>query len=777
MAIDNLNYYSSWLPAWQQTDKYTSQPWCLKSKNLDIFSSSKSVKATAWSAPSAWEADVIAIDDRGNLVLKTDWKVYDRSSWTETLLVDPSTNFPVHQASYNWKNGTYDDAQRGTVLDMVVKYEWDEWKSFVVFTDKASYTYSKVKYTPAKSFSAYSSNLTLDPDIWGNGYQFKKNTTTWQTSTVDIALENSPFAKFKIRVYAVEPASTASTISLNKVRLYEYKYYYDAELEAMTPANAITTSELAFSWTITDWFDVEIPTMPAYANRRIVQLEFKYTTRDWQSGYWWSGWELYIDMNWWPETNHFATFAWWTVSDWDFNEYYSYLPVRDRRLTDIWEYYWMPALSFQTLYNWEWVWADINWEKKTRYDFVQYMWWANDTAMEIISMIAWNESIYMIGNMNWNWYIFPCDLTWQRWTPFIAYWCTFKWATNIDYLLYLVWEDRGISQLWVYNGQELVPLLWWNLESWTVDYVNSDEQYNFDWKMVEYRGNLVLATTDGRIFEYWQTYWGKWGAFIHDLKPSDHNSLTIDKLQAKGNDLIVSYTTVDTVEWIQVTTKWVVTYCDDVVVGRIYNNEWEAVYPIVLGNHLLEKEESDLYASYILPDWDTHLEFWGCANHYHFWTFKTSQYLLVEDPAWTHRFGIKGTQGDYYLEFVERVESPDWLDWYTFRLVWSLPLMAAGATNTVIYLDDDWETLVDFIKFSEVNHFRKIWDVYPDTFTFEDEEYWKYTEWEFRFHNLNNKLELPKSHSLQVKVIGYWTNSHTPELFALDLVANQRDRW
>jgi hypothetical protein len=55
-----------------------------------------------------------------------------------------------------------------------------------------------------------------------------------------------------------------------------------------------------------------------------------------------------------------------------------------------------------------------------------------------------------------------------------------------------------------------------------------------------------------------------------------------------------------------------------------YNIEWEATYPIVIGNHLLEKEESDLYVSYILPSEDTSLEFWGMANHYHFWTFKTN---------------------------------------------------------------------------------------------------------------------------------------------------------
>ena len=62
MAIDNLNYYSAWLPAGQQTDRYSSQPWCLRSKNLDIFSSSKSVKATAWSNPITIWSDVIKVE-------------------------------------------------------------------------------------------------------------------------------------------------------------------------------------------------------------------------------------------------------------------------------------------------------------------------------------------------------------------------------------------------------------------------------------------------------------------------------------------------------------------------------------------------------------------------------------------------------------------------------------------------------------------------------------------------------------------------------------------
>ena len=88
MAIDNLNFYNTWLPAGQLTDRYSSQPWCLRSKNLDIFSSSKSVKATAWSNPTQWDADVIKQDWK--LLLKTDWKVYERTNNWDVLFIDPS---------------------------------------------------------------------------------------------------------------------------------------------------------------------------------------------------------------------------------------------------------------------------------------------------------------------------------------------------------------------------------------------------------------------------------------------------------------------------------------------------------------------------------------------------------------------------------------------------------------------------------------------------------------------------------------------------------------
>jgi len=477
MAIDNLNYMSSWLPAWQLTDKYSSQPWCLKSKNLDIFSSSKSVKATAWSEATTWDADVIKQDWK--LLLKTDWKVYERENGTDTLLVDPSVNFPVYKVSYNWENWTYADAQRWTAQDLVAKYDGDELKSFVVFTDRASYTWSAVKYTANKSFQSIDSRFTQQSDSpYNYWYVFKKNTSSWSSWQIMIRVD-SAMANVPIRIYAAQNNSSNTDITLDSVVVRRHQYYYDAQMDGMVTDSTWQDQTITFSWDIKDsgWVLLNIPVWPTYSNWRTITLTFKFTQHEWVSDYAWSG-EFYIDMNWWPDESWEMR---WDQADWDYNEYYSYLPVRNRSLTPVGEYYWMKGTSFQPLYTWAWTWVDVNWEKKVRYDFTAYAWWESNVSMDIVWMIAWNEQVYMIGNMDWNWYIIPCDLSWWKGTPYIAYWCTFTGVENIDYLLYLVWEDRGISTLWVFNQQELVPVIWGNKENLDTDLVGVDEQYKFDW--------------------------------------------------------------------------------------------------------------------------------------------------------------------------------------------------------------------------------------------------------------------------------------------------------
>lgn len=835
MATDNLNYYSSWLPAWQLTDKYSSQPWCLKSKNLDIFSSSKSVKATAWSNATTTGNDIVKQD--GKLILKTDWKVYERENWTDTLFIDPSTNFPSYSVCYTWIDGTYAAATFWTVQDMVAKYEWDERKSFVVLTDRASFVYSKQKFIFNKKFDS-ADTLIYDTDSpYTEWYLFKKkNNSSAVTSNINIRVDNSPFWNVPIRVFAVEYDSDASNISLDSVTVRQpNKFYYDKKLDWIAPdGNSSLSIEVTWSITNDSGIMLNIPTTPNTSWYTQVTLTFRRTPKN--SSYYWNNGELYIDVNGWPEASHMMKKTDGTKSDWDTNYYYSYLPLRERKLVDIGAYgysssYWMKWIGFQPLYKRASSWLEVgDNNNKIIYDFVIDMWWESDTAMDVIWMIVRNEQVYMIWNLDWNWYIIPCDLTWWRWTPYIAYGCEFTWAANIDYLLYLVWEDRGVSTLWVFNQQELVPIIWGRLEQQYNDRIWVDEQFRFDWKIINRRKNLILTTTDNRIFQYGQTYGGKWWSFIHELQ------YPITDIKVMWNDLVASYKApalrpVDTYSgetpywdatfqvyvysnavtpysynnvghnttawailnninshtgghftWLSLSENWnklasdyplawtdespvivyvvsdtidadySIKYQDDTPIKN-YNTEWQAVYPIVLWNHILEKEESDLYASYILPASSCKLEFWGMANHYHFWTFTSEDNVTLSTAT---NYKLKWSSGAYNLEFLER----NW-NQYTFRLEGDLPVQT---TNEMKIIDGD---NTDVITYSDFNHFRKIWVIETD----------KYCEWEFRFHNLNNKLELPKSHSLQIMVKGKGTANYTPELFSVDLVANQRERW
>lgn len=733
MAIDNLNYYSAWLPAGQQTDRYSSQPWCLRSKNLDIFSSSKSVKATAFSQPVAIGSDIIKQDWK--LILKTDGKVYERNNWVDTLVVDPSINFPVKQVCYTWKYGTYANAEWGTVKDMAVKNVWDEWQAFVVYTDRSVFYYNKTPYILDKEIHDIKMHWDLSDDRNGLWYYTITYNGGWSNPSIfnmylKIAWhDESSMIPIKIKFNWTWNLSLEITTSA-KVK----KYYYDAQMEAMVWED--TEDSLATlvtqSWTLTNWMLIYLPVSSE-------DVDWKIEIRD-RDGITHNSGTFSIDLNY-PDNCSKNT----PMKNWDFSTYYAYLPIdENRKFKEIWEYYWLPSQSFQILYNWEEYWADINGEKKVRYDFQQYMWWANPTEMTVIWMISWNEAIYMIGNMQWNWYIFPCDLAWGRWTPYIAYWCTFNWVTNIDYLMYLVWDDRGISQLWVFNQQELVTIIWWNQEQPSLDTINTAEQYKFDWNIVEYRWNLVLTTEDNRIFEYGQTYGGKGWSFIHELP----NWATITWLKAIWNDLEIRYNLTES--WT--TTEYSTTYQDDTPIKN-YNIEWMAEYPIVIWNHLLEKEESDLFVSYILPSSNCKLEFWGMANHYHFRTFTSSDSYTFSTTA---SYKMKGCTWNYVLKYIETNGNQ-----YTFKLEGDLPL---EISTTKKITDTEWTELITYTEF---NHFRKIWEITTTG----------YTEWEFRFHNLNNKLELPKSHSLQIMVKGKGNQNYTPELFALDLVANQRDRW
>lgn len=785
--VENLNIITSWLPAGQQTDKYSTNPWCLRSKNLDIFSSSKSVKGTAWSEKTETWSDIIK--QVGSLVLKTDGKVYEN----DAVIADPDATMPDTTVSYTGRYGTYNQADRGTSKDIIAQYEWWDWKNFTVFSNDAQYNYNKNGYIFQKTFPADAlTNLVREGGVierWDRPqddskwlcqwYMIKKsdnNATRWE---VYFNIPTSEFGKIKFSVWAYKynGRDDDAVPYIESVEYWEWEHYYSPQTNSFVSLrNNLATISYGDTYDIYTPEYIELEANPNNAwtsenSNHYVRITFRLKQKDGRSTYKWED-RLMVNFMWWPDPFRVESMR-RDYGDWIVDIYadtfntYNLLPIKnDRKLKKIWEYYWEKWATTQTLYQYE----SSRKMNETGYDITdykltQYMAWDNPTTMDVVDMISWNERIYMIGDMDWNGYIIPCDLTWWKGTPYIAYWCTFKGAINIDYLMYLVGEDRGISQLWCYNTQELVPLIWGNKKKTgqTVlqyeNLIDTEEQYRFTWKMVEYRGDLILTTEDNRVFQYWQTTWGKAWSFILDCEGE------ITDLKVEGENLIVSYEKeeYDEQEEETVTKKYNIIYQDDNKYKN-YQTVREAEYPIAIGNHLLEKEESDLYCSYILPSKDCKLEFWGAWNHYHYRTFKVGEAMPWIDPDLaleqlrTEELKIVWTTGTYHLEYVE-----DDGVWFTYRLVWDLPQQTESSLKQLA-IATVWTW---FYTYTEYNHFRKIWEITAD----------EYTEWEQRFTNLNNLLELPKTHTLQVKVRGTWTEKASPELFVVDLVANQRNRW
>ena len=788
MAIDNLNVMTSWLPAGQQTDQYSTKPWCLRSKNLDIFSSSKSAKGTAWSGETQEGSNIIKKD--GTLTLTDDWKLYD--NWV--LLKDIPAWIPTYSISYEGRDGTYSNATRWTTKDMTVQYENWERKCVTVFSDRASYTYNKVSYAVEKTI-APENNLKWDPsypnEYWNRSdnylhqwYRFKQNSVSNSSWYINISYNTGHIWNQYLTIYADEdsPSNCECDIYLRGITEYLPKYAYDAQTDSMVSwLQSLPTTRYWEEYNLYNWLVIPLPNRwTVHNSSHQLRLDFSYKKREGSESYKRTWGVLYIWILWWPEKWYMQKlYLSNNVNDytlWDHNEYYTYLPLRNRKLKDVWEYKWMKWTTTQTLYKWDyqWVFNDVR-NKVPQWDLVQYMAWDNPTTMDVVDMISWNEKIYMIGNMDGNGYIIPCDLTGWKGTPYIAYWCTFKGAINIDYLMYLVGEDRGISQLWCYNTQELVPLIWGDKKKVEVDsvthrkadndFIDTNEQYRFNWKMVEYRWDLVLATEDNRLFRYGQTAGGKGWSFIFDIP------WEITGLRTDWDNLIVSYEvtrteTDENEQEVEVTYKYNRTYQDDIA-DKNYLTEREAVYPIAIWNHLLEKEESDLYTSYILPSKDCKLEFWGAGNHYHYWTFKVGERLpwITEQTALerlrTRKLEIVWMTWSYRLEYVEDDGTR-----FTYKLVGDLPQQTENSIKQFA-IATAWHTWDGFYTFTEFHHFRKIGEITAEG----------YTEGEYRFHNLNNKLELPKTHSLQIMVKGTWTAEASPELFTVDLIANQRERW
>ena len=125
MASNNneLVFYQQWAVAGLQMDKYSTNPWCVDSKNLDIFSDSQSVKGTAWSEPTQVPSvDYVDVDEKGRFYLLANWNVYD--SVNDTTM--DHSFFDSNASNLDYLDWQWSQrAVYGTPLKLFVAYDWD----------------------------------------------------------------------------------------------------------------------------------------------------------------------------------------------------------------------------------------------------------------------------------------------------------------------------------------------------------------------------------------------------------------------------------------------------------------------------------------------------------------------------------------------------------------------------------------------------------------------------------------------------------------------------
>ena len=63
--MDKLNFYQQGAKIGLQQDKYSMAPWFIEGKNLDIFWSSQSVKASARGSEEVVTDEIVDTDERG----------------------------------------------------------------------------------------------------------------------------------------------------------------------------------------------------------------------------------------------------------------------------------------------------------------------------------------------------------------------------------------------------------------------------------------------------------------------------------------------------------------------------------------------------------------------------------------------------------------------------------------------------------------------------------------------------------------------------------------
>ena len=740
MASNNnqLVFYQQWAVAWLQTDKYSTNPWCVDSKNLDIFSDTQSVKGTAWSNPTAIPpVNYVDVDERGRFYLYADGTVYD--SLTETTYTH--TYYDDHAETINWQDWNWAQKQDfWTPRKLFVKYdEAGEWNMIVVITDTLKYYIPHNWIAKNLQTEAVSSSTTFVNGQWEDYYhRIKYGTTNNGWATVYPKLRT---ARGKFTVRGSYDDLTDGRIEIAKSGSLTYNQSTKSLNTPYAASMEVIGQFTESSWviTLTQWTSSTIGTSTQEAGSNTIECEAYFSSNihtDTSSG--WDG--IRIEAK--------APNSWWYlfVENYYAKENWVYLkPLDGRQIVQI-DNKWFMQVDENEYEEMEWY-QNFDGNNQPYWTLMTSGSFAIPEGQEIVAitktfdyrLVFVNDPTYEM----WFVYLVPAGddiLTFQQAWEFP--WLKFINAVMVNGYSYVIAEERGIRGLYIFYNWQTKKIVWADTKYTEAESIIDWKQiYNFTWPMLNWRGHVVAPTVNW-VYMYWENkYWQNVGSFILKV------DWTIASLEAKNNQLKVIYT-----EWANTYYR---IYQDDINIKN-YLSDWSITYPIQIGTHMLEKEVRDLEISYYLP-WgvnreQSYLDVYISVNDYYYWTFNVP--AGIPDIAAGDVVALKWW-ANYDLVFLEK----NWTE-YTFYLDWGLPYQTSNVKK-LAYKGTDYD-------YTYMNHFKKIGRCTIDN----PAMLW----WKHRIFKIWVDNQLPIVRKMQIRV-DWHTNWHnSPLLYSIRLLSDQQDR-
>ena len=653
MASNNneLVFYQQWAVAGLQMDKYSANPWCVDSKNLDIFSDSQSVKAMAWTDKEAITNDWVDVDSKERFYLAADWRVWDSVDqiWYNHDYFDTNANIVDYS---NWQTAA--KALFWTPKRLFVAYSWDVWKTITIITDRLIYNiYSDWVHVLGRS--TYLSWVSDNTGTTTSRTRIKFENSN--TAYFNVALDWEYCCRAKYTLKAQWSDFTEINLSAYKANLFWKNQSKSFDIEYSTKGDQIVDVN---SLSITSWdtYSIEF-----YADNYLDS-----------STYWRYCWLWFQGKC--STPTWFIDVRLYKKEDWE------YLYPKNRNFMEIEDETYMEWLDttqyIQLYYDSE---EDLDWNV-----YYQFMTWNVLDFPDWYNIVAFARAFdyqYVFVNKGDMWIIYYATdenlAAWERWFRFP--WMQFVNAIMIWQYVYVIADERWVRWLYVYYNWDMKKLVWADMRytEW-LNLIDWKEKYNFSWIMVNWRNNVVCATKDSVFMRWRNKLWSNVWTFILNTE------WEIVDIKTERGRLDV-YFTIDQ-------TKYRKTFQDDVNIRR-YEPEFEIVYPVQINSHILEKEPLKLAVSYDIPNSNTSMDVYLSVNDYHFWSFLTD--WTVEPEVWD-KFKVSWLSWDYWLIFVEKI----W-NWLTFTLDGDLPYQSSNTMNLV---SEDTETTIVYTDF---NHFKKIW--------------------------------------------------------------------